>query len=388
MSAPFPPPSGSSVDARLAGGELVINLEALQSNYRRLAEAAPTAATAAVVKADAYGLGVDVVVPALLSAGCDTFFVAMLHEALAVRALAPEARIFVLNGLFGNDTAQTFVEAQLIPVLNTARDVAVWEAHGRAGGEPLPCALHVDTGMNRLGMNLEQAVALARENALTRALNIVLVMSHLACADLPEHPHNAHQAKCFALLRDAFPGVEASLANTSGILLGQAYHLSLTRPGIGLYGGVVLPGLVLEPVVTLTARILQLRDAAAGEAVSYGAATRLRRYSRLAVVAIGYADGFPRASSGSGVPLRELQPIGGYGFLHGHAVPILGRVTMDLTIFDVTDLAADLVRENDMIELIGPNIRLGDLAEASGTIGYEILTRLGRRFHRRVLGAV
>jgi alanine racemase len=376
------------VDERIAGGELVIDLDALKANYLALARASAPAVAAGVVKADAYGLGIDLVVPALVSAGCQRFFVAMPEEGFAVRRHAPEATIFVLTGLFSRDVAALYTEAELTPVLNSQRDVAIWEAHCGVIGRQAPCAVHVDTGMNRLGLTVAEALSLAAENSLTRALNIVLVMSHLACADEPEHPLNAAQLESFQRVREAFGEIESSLANSAGIFLGDAYRQSMTRPGIALYGG--MPGLLPEPtaapVVTLTARVVQVREVPAGQGVSY-AATPLTRDSILAVVSLGYADGFLRAGSGAGVPVRDVRPLGGSGFLHGRHVPIIGRVTMDLTIFDVTDLGIGKVQPGDSIELIGPNMPIDQVAAAAGTITYEVLTALGSRFHRRLIGA-
>lgn len=382
--------SHSGADPRLAGGRLTIDISALAANYRLLRGLSGSARTAGVVKANAYGLGVETVVPALVAAGCEDFFVALPEEGIAVREIAPEARIFVLAGLFEAEAAPFYSNARLIPVLNTERDIAIWEAHCGVEGRALPCAIHVDTGMNRLGVRAERVLAYARENALTRALEPVLVMSHFACADEPMHPLNRRQIESFQRIRRAFEGIEASMANSAGIFLGKAAHFDLTRPGIALYGGQPVNGAAkpIRPVVTVEARVAQIRHVKAGESASYGAAAALRRDTTIAVTAVGYADGYHRAGSGAGVPLRAAIPQGAHGFVAGRRVPVLGRVTMDLTLFDVTDCGPDAVQPGDHIELFGPNIPIDEAAHAAGTIAYELLTSLGQRWQRHVVGTM
>ncbi|MFC6491247.1 alanine racemase, partial [Nitratireductor sp. GCM10026969] len=322
----------------------------------------------------------------LWAAGCRRFFVALPHEGLALRAVLPEAQIFVFNGLFGTEAAAVYREARLVPVLNSQSDLSTWEAHGWNGEDPRPCAIHLETGMNRLGLTAERARTLAEENTLTRALTPILVMSHLACADAPDHPMNRRQCESFQTLRALFPEIESSLANSAGIFLGGDFLCDVTRPGIALYGGApsgAKPN-PMRPVVTAEARIAQVRRAKAGETVSYGA-TPLARDTIIAVASTGYADGYHRAASGGGVPLRAVHG-GASGFFHGQAVPVLGRVTMDLTLFDVTDLGADDVAVGDHIELFGPNMPIDSVAAAAGTIAYELLTSLGQRYHREYVG--
>jgi alanine racemase len=369
----------------LASGRITIDLRALQANYRALARVAQPARTAGVVKADAYGLGIAEVGPALAAAGCDTFFVALPEEGLALRTVAPRARIFVLGGLFGAQSADAMLDAGLIPVLNGASDLAIWESRSALRERSRACAIAVDTGMNRLGMTPAQALAFAEDNALTRAVEPVLVMSHLACADMRDHPANRNQLDALGAVLEAFPGVEASLSNSAGLLLGRDFHLDLTRPGIAVYGGSPSGGVTMRTVVTAEARVLQVRQARAGETVSYGATEVLQRDTLIAVTGAGYADGLPRAASGAGVPLREIFP-GGCGVLHGRRVPILGRVTMDLTMFDVTDLGPDGVAVGDMIQLFGPDLPIDEAAAAAGMVAYELLTGLGRRFERVYVG--
>ncbi|WP_245453393.1 alanine racemase [Aquibium carbonis] len=369
----------------LAGGLIMVDLRALRSNYRALAKVVGRARVAGIVKADAYGLGIAQVVPALTAEGCDTFFVATADEGMATRRAAPDARIFVLNSLFSEDAAALFASQRLTPVLNGATDIALWERHCAKPGTDKSCAIQVDTGLNRLGLTVPQAIAYAADNALTRAIEPVLLMSHLACGDERDHPLNRKQLAAFNAVRAAFPGVAASLANSSGLLLGREFHLDLVRPGIAVYGGAPSSSVTMKTVVTAEARILQVRRAQAGDVVSYGATQVLERDSLIAIAAVGYADGLLRSSSGSGVPMRALRP-GGFGAIRGQRVPILGRVTMDLTMFDVTDLGPDTVLPGNFIQLFGPDLPIDEAASAAGTIAYELLTGLSRRYTRFHVG--
>ena len=371
------------IDPRLASHRLTIDLAALQANYRDLAARSAPARTAAVVKADAYGLGTARVIPALAEAGCDTFFVALPQEGIAVRRAAPDADIFVFSGAF-EEALGTFLEARLTPVLASPEQIVRWEAFLDAHGTRRPCAIHVDTGMNRQGLTVGEAQAFAEKNRRDFRVTPILVMSHLACADDPGHPLNARQLESFQRMAGLFEGADSSLANSAGIALGADYHFSLTRPGIALYGG---DSSAVRPVVTAEARITQLRHVKAGETVSYGATVTLARDTVIAVAGAGYADGVPRALSGSGVALRVTLPHGGAGAVGGVRVPILGRVTMDFTMFDVTDLPAGSVKEGDWIELFGKSVPLVEAAAAAGTISYELLTGLGRRAARSYTSA-
>ncbi len=353
---------------------LTLDLEALVANWRDLDARSRPGRAAAVVKADAYGLGVADVVPALVRAGCDTFFVALASEGATVRALAPDARIFVLGGTTSAPLSALMAN-RLIPVIGEMATVMRWSAATDA-----PFALQVDTGMNRLGVTVSQALALAADRNMPRPCH---VLSHFACADQPDHPMNRQQRESFQSVASAFAGIESSLSNSAATLSGGAFGHALTRPGIGLYGGEALEGVPnpMRVVMTLEARILQIRHAKAGETVSYGATHRLTHDTKIAVVGVGYADGYPRSASGSGVALRSAVPAGAQGFVDGHRVTLIGRVTMDLTMFDVTDVP-DGALADGWIELIGPHVPLDVLARAAGTIGYEVLTRLGTRFQR------
>ena len=369
------------VSPQLAGGRLTIDLGALVANWRALAAAAAPAGCAAVVKGDAYGIGIDAAVEALAAAGCRTFFTAVVSEALRARRAAPAAEIYVLNG-FPPGAAAVLADHRLRPVLGAPEEVEEWAALGRARG-PQPAALHIDTGMNRLGLAADLAAALSRRNDLLAAIDLSLVMSHLACADVPGHPMNERQRAAFATARALFPGVPASLANSAATLALPDCRCDLVRPGISIYGGAALAAAdnPMRPVVRLEGRIIKVRDAAAGGTVGYSATQTLSRDSRLAVVGIGYADGFPRAAGST--DLRT----GASGWLAGRRVPLVGRVSMDLLVFDVTEMPADAARRGEWIELFGPNMPVDEVAAHAGTIGYELLTQLGARFARHYVAA-
>ncbi|WP_420962070.1 alanine racemase [Brucella sp. IR073] len=375
-----PPVLVTGADRLLAGGRLTIDLNAIVDNWRVLDARSRPGRAAAVVKADAYGCGIAEVVPALVRAGCDTFFVALPEEGLRVRHSAPRARIFVLNGLF-DDAAPAFTDADLIPVLGSGHEITIWARYGRRK----PCAIHVDTGMNRLGLTPDEAIAFAGQ---AKSVRPVLLMSHLACGDSPSHELNRRQLEVFKAVRAAFGSIETSLANSAGVFMGGDFLFDLTRPGIALYGGEAVNEVAnpMKPVATAEARIVQIRRARQGEPVGYGASAILARDTRIAIVSTGYADGYLRSASGSGVPLRSSGSEGAYGFAAGRRVPVIGRVTMDLTSFDVTDVPEDEIRIGDYIELFGANVPLDDVARAAGTIGYELLTGLGRRYHRQYVG--
>jgi alanine racemase len=346
-----------------AGGILTVDLDAIVANWRTLKDRVAPAEVAAVVKADAYGLGVGPVARALLAAGCKTFFVSGVDEARELRQIV-DATVFVLNPRAETDLAGA------IPVLNSLDELRAWP-------RTRPAALKVDTGMARRGLTAADLAARGTD-ALLRGLNLVLVMSHLACAETPDHPLNETQRAAFAAARGRFADVPASLANSSGAFLPAAYHFDLVRAGAALYGVNPTPGRAnpMRPAVQLLARIVQVRDVDAGATVGYGATHRFARPSRVATVAVGYADGYPRSLSNRG-----------HGFVDEVRVPLVGRVSMDLASFDVTDVAASQLPREGFIELIGPHVPVDTVADAAGTIGYEILTALGRRYHRRFAGA-
>ena len=368
-----------------AGLRLTVDLTALTENWKDMARRSGKARASAVVKADAYGTGIEDAGEALFMAGARDFFVATVDEGVTLRPYAPDARIFVLSGVWPGTERRLF-ENDLVPVISSEEQLAFWMAVLADYGD-YPCALNVDTGFNRLGLSMEEAMALADDVSRPASFAPVLVMSHLACSDDHSSEMNKQQLESFRQVSAAYEGIDSSLAASGGILLGSDYHFDLTRPGIALYGGEAVNGLAnpMRPVVTAEARIIQVRTAKAGESVGYGRALQLTRDSRLAVVSAGYADGYLRSQSSGGVPLRQVVPEGGYGFLAGRKIPIAGRITMDLTIFDVTDLPENAVRAGDYVELFGKNVLVDDVARSAGTIGYEILTSIGLRHERRYL---
>jgi alanine racemase len=360
-----------------ARARLTIDLDALAANYAHFRKLSGATEIAPVVKADGYGLGAAEVSKRLWAEGARSFFVARLEEGEALRAaLGPErpARIHVFDGAPSGST-QRLVSADLVPILNSPAQVEAYAALARAHG-PLPCGIHIDTGMNRLGLRPEEIEALAASTDRLANLDIELLLSHLACADKDEHRMNARQEGRFRKARALMPGVRASMANTAGVFLGAAYLHEMARPGIGLYGGGPFgkPHPDLKPVATFEAPILQVRAVSAGETVGYGADFEADRAYRVAIVAAGYADGVLRSAAGKGAV-----------WFAGGKRRLLGRVSMDLIAIDVT--GCEDAQPGAMVELIGPNILLDDVAAAAGTVSYEVLTRLGARAERIYLGA-
>lgn len=362
------------VDEDLAGGRLTIDLGALVANWRNIAGRVGNASAAGVVKGDAYGIGIEPAAAALARAGCHTFFVALPGEGRRVRQTVQAATIYVLNGLVPGG-AEAYAADDLRPVLGSWPEIEEWAAFRRRGART-GSAIQVDTGMNRLGLTMPEARLLAEQRSLRDVIAPTLVMSHLAAADTPDHPLNRKQLTAFRMIRPLFPGVPASLANSSGIFLGPDYHFDLVRPGIALYGARAASGEnALATVVTAEARVLQVREAEAGETVGYGAGESLRRNTRIAIVGAGYADGYHRRAGSSD------RRRGARAFLRDRDAPILGRVSMDLMALDVTDNPA--VKRGDWAELFGPHVPIDEVAEHADTIGYELLTSLGERYHRR-----
>jgi alanine racemase len=357
------------------GGTLTIDLAAIKANWRALSHKALTVECGAVVKANGYGLGIEAVTATLAKAGCKTFFVADIAEARRVRSRARDATIYVLNGCSPEDSP-AFVELNARPVINSMTELAEWDAFVATHNWQCGAALQVDTGMNRLGITVPEAVALA-PRVQTENHGITLLMSHLACAEIPDHPLTATQINLFRDIRALYGGIPASLANSSGIFVSDATHCDLTRPGAALYGVNPTPGRdnPMQGVVELTGRILQIRGVAANETVGYGATWTAKRASRIVVVALGYADGLLRAASaGNDKP-------GGIAMIAGQPCPIAGRISMDLVCVDVTDLPDGAVHRGDHATFIGGGIGIDDFAASAGTIGYEVLTRLGMRCH-------
>jgi alanine racemase len=369
------PEPTSTPPAFETGGALTIDLGAIVANWQLLSRQIHTAECAAVVKANGYGLGLEAVGAKLCQAGCKTFFVADVAEARRLRAHALDAVIYVLNG-FSPESGSSYIEIGARPVINSTTELAEWDAFVSERNWRGGAALHVDTGMNRLGIPVEEAIALA-PRVQTENHGFTLLMSHLACAEIPDHPLNTSQIQLFKEVHSLFRGVPASLANSSGIFLGDPAHRDLVRPGAALYGINPLPGRPnpMQSVVELSGRILQIRKVERGGTVGYGASWTAKRPSRLAVAAIGYADGLPRTlSSVDSTP-------NGMAVVAGKRCPFVGRISMDLICVDVTDLPDGAVHRGSIATFIGEGISIDDVAASAGTIGYEILTRLSPRCH-------
>lgn len=372
----------SPIPSDLAGAVLSIDLAALQANYRTLAKKAGKAECGAAVKGNAYGLGITPVSKALWEAGCRTFFVARPMEGEELRKLLPEAVIYVLDGLF-HGQAEFYALHDLRPALISVEEVQEWAAFGRRYGRNLPCALHVDTGINRLGLTMAELHALTLDKFLMAGVNITLLMSHLACADDPGHPLNESQRQRFAEARKMLPDVPASLSNSSGIYLGKNYTHDLVRPGIALYGGNPLAPArnPMKPVAILEGTVLQLREVRKGETVGYSATWKAPRDSRVAVLGAGYKDGVPRH-------LSSRQKEGpAQTFLGGKRCPIIGRISMDMMAIDVTAVNPKFLAKGARAEIFGKHIGIDEAAGWAGTISYELLTRLGSRYARLYSGA-
>ena len=358
-------------------GLLAIDLGAIVANWRALRDAGAGAECAAVVKADAYGLGLSEAMRALAGAGCRTFFVANLREGEAARALAPEATIYVLDGV-APGCAMRLAAAGLRPTIGSIEELDEWAAMSRALGRKLDAALHFDTGMHRLGFACRDA-ALVAERA--REITPTVVMSHFVSSQLPQEASNARQIEDFLTVRALFPGAAASMANSSAVFLPEKPFFDLIRPGVALYGGNPTPGRLnpMRPVARLSARILVLRELSAGDSVGYDAIWTAPRPSRVATIGVGYADGLPvSATAGPGKPPGEA-------IVGGVRCPFVGRVSMDYVVLDVTEAPVEAARRGEWVELLGDTITVDELAGRANTIGYEILTRLGRRYARRYL---
>lgn len=358
------------------GGVLTVDLDAIIANWRKLEKTAVPAECSAVIKADAYGCGAEQVSRALSKAGCRTFFVATLEEARKVRAAVPEPTIYVLGGYFQN-TGEHYAKINCRPVIGDLNELAEWDVFCRRSGWTGGAAVHIDTGMNRLGLTLADAQAIIpRINAGDHG--ITLVMSHLVSAEQLNSPMNAKQLATFRSIASEFSGVPAALANSSGIFLGAPFQFDLVRPGAALYGVNPTPEAdnPMQPVVELKARIVQIRNVERGESVGYGGTWTARRPTKLAIIAVGYADGYFRAAS-SNDGTRGADVI-----VAGKRCPIAGRISMDLIAIDITDLPPNAARRGHMVTLLGDGITVDELAHHFGTIGYEVLTSLGHRYAR------
>jgi alanine racemase len=357
-------------------GVVTVDLDAIVANWRKLEKTAVPAECAGVVKANAYGCGAEQVARALAGAGCKTFFVAAIEEARVVRAAVPTAAIYALSGFFQN-TGEEYAKIDCKPVIGDLNELAEWDVFCRRSGWSGGAAIHIDTGMNRLGLTISEAQGIIpRINAGDHG--ITLVMSHLASAEQLNNPLNARQLTSFREIASLFSGVPASLSNSSGIFLGAQFQFDLVRPGAALYGINPTPEAdnPMQPVVELKARIVQTRNVEKGETVGYGGTWTARRPTRIAIVSAGYAGGYFRAASANdGTRGAEV-------VVAGKRCPVAGRISMDLMAVDVTDLPANAARRGHMVTLIGEGITVDELAHHFGTIGYEVLTNLGRRYAR------
>jgi alanine racemase len=355
-----------------AGAILEIDLDAIAANWQKLADrVAPGARCAAVVKADAYGLGMAKVAPALARAGAKTFFVATLDEGLALREALPRAQIAVLNGLVMGTPAD-FAKAALTPVLNDLGQLRDWQGYAaRRGGAP--AMLHLDTGMARLGLSPKETARLIAEPGLLSGFALALILSHLACANEPAHPMNLAQFEAFRAALKRLPSAAASLAASSGAFLGSDFLFDMVRAGAALYGVNPIPGRPnpMRQVVRLKAKILQTRDVDRGESVGYGAAHRIEKPARIATIALGYADGWLRSSAHRGIAR-----------IAGKPAPVVGPISMDLVTLDVTGHDPANLRPGMYADVLDERYGVDDAALAAQTIGYEVLTALGSRFQR------
>jgi alanine racemase len=358
-----------------ASGYLTIDLAALRNNYKSLAALAPSAQMAAVVKADAYGLGAERIAPEFYMAGCRLFFVAHLQEAVSIKAILPsDAEIYVLNGLQPG-TEQYCSSLGIRPVLNSIEQIQNWTANAGLAGK---VAIQIDSGMSRLGLACGELQALQADPTILANLEISFIMSHLACADDDQHPQNRIQLDYFRQASALFVNVPHCFSNSGGLFLGDDFHHQIIRPGIALYGDAPTAQVSspVQPVVRLDVAVIQTREVPADTLVGYSGTFIAPKAMRLATIAAGYADGLPRTLSNKGA-----------AWFHGKKLPFVGRVSMDSIILDVTDLEANELKLGGLVEIIGENQSLEDLADAAGTISYEILTSLGRRYQRNYINA-
>lgn len=359
-----------------SNGLLTINLQAIADNYKLFTKQTSNGCNvASVIKANAYGLGLKQIASKLKQLHCPQFFVATFNEAIELRNHDNKTPIAVLGGLM-NGIEKDYLEHNIVPVLNTPDDIQRWQRTAQQQNKKLPAIFHVDTGMNRLGLSTEETNVIINDPKTIDGLNVRIIMSHFACADEKDHPLTKQQADNFTKIAKHFPHAKKSLANSSGLYRDPAYHHDMVRPGYALYGGNPTPELnnPMNPVVSLNARILQIRECKKGKTIGYGASHTFEKDTRTATIALGYADGFFRAHSGKAITYYKGQPC-----------PILGRVSMDLVTIDISNIKGETPKQNDYVEILGSNQNIDDLAETAGTIGYEILTSLGHRYKREYI---
>jgi alanine racemase len=359
---------------------ITIDLDALEANYRFCSEQLQPVTCAAVVKADAYGLGMRKIAPVLRRAGCRHFFTATHQEGAALRAMLPDVEIYILEGVTERSLA-VFCDQGLTPVLITPADSSLWAAQARELGHPLPAIIDIDTGMTRLGFGERELRQLLEQPEVLDWLDTRYIMTHFACADEPGSEKTRDQLDRFNRLRRLLPLAPTCIGNSAGGLLGHAFSGDMARLGIALFGGNPYRndrleiGSDLKPVLRVQSRILQLREVEEGTTIGYGATYSAKSRMRIATVGTGYADGYPWSLGNHGV-----------ASIGGHRVPVVGRISMDTMMLDVTTLPDELLQTGHMVDLIGPGISLEEVAELAGTINYEILTRLSQRARRKYLG--
>ena len=359
---------------KISNSFLEINIDSIIHNYQLINNKVGNTECAAVLKADAYGMGASVIAKALDKVGCSTFFVATIDEGIELRACFSknENQIAVLSGLL-EGSEDIFYSNKLTPVLNDTEQIKKWAIYNKQKKISAPSILHVDTGMNRLGLTINELYDIIKKPTELKELHVEWIMSHLACGDQPRDIMNEKQLSVFLNAKKEFPNVKASLANSAGVFLGQSYHLDMVRPGIALYGSGSgsIPSNLLKPVIKLYSRILQIRTLNSGASVGYGASYRVSDATRVATVGLGYADGYLRSLSNCS-----------WVFFNGVKLPVIGRISMDYITIDITKIASEKIKTGDFIEVVGDKFTLDDLATVANTVPHEILTRLGTRHHR------
>lgn len=362
----------------LYGGRLTIDLDAIAQNWAYLKDKlSGLTECAAAIKADAYGMGQAQTGKVLYEAGCRTFFVAVPTEAIALRSVLPEANIYALNGLLPG-TIEHYLEHRIRPVLGSHAELVEWIDLCKSTSKSFDAAVHVDTGIHRLGLSPDEFTATLSNPEKMGPFVPSLLMSHLACGSTPSHVMNLHQLELFKEITAPHAHIQRSLANSAGVLMGPEFHFDLVRPGISLYGGQAIDDEPnpMRPVAKVEARIMIVRDVPEGDTIGYGASHTAGRPLKNAVVAAGYADGLLRGASST-----DERP-GGFAMIGGYKAPILGRISMDMITLDVTDVPDHLVERGSFVEMLGPNVAAADLAAYAQTIDYEYLTSLGQRFER------
>jgi len=359
---------------KISNSFLEINIDSIIHNYQLINNKVGNTECAAVLKADAYGMGASVVAKALDKVGCSTFFVATIDEGIELRACFSknENQIAVLSGLL-EGSEDIFYSNKLTPVLNDTEQIKKWAIYNKQKKISAPSIIHIDTGMNRLGLTINELYDIIKNPTELKELHVEWIMSHLACGDQPRDIMNEKQLSVFLNAKKEFPNVKASLANSAGVFLGQSYHLDMVRPGIALYGSGSgsIPSKPLKQVIKLYSRILQIRTLSTGASVGYGASYRVSEATRVATVGLGYADGYLRSLSNCS-----------WVFFNGLRLPVIGRISMDYITIDITQIASEKIKTGDFIEIIGDKFTLDDLATVANTVPHELLTRLGTRHHR------